>query len=71
MMPTHFQIKQCLSRIAGMTVQEVHKHYGFYEEMVAQNLKTRATGGKWGSGFAIEGCQVGWDRCGNYRLVWC
>ena len=38
------QIKQCLAKIASMDVNEVLQHYGFAEELVARNLKTRATG---------------------------
>ena len=38
------QIKQCLTKMAGMSVADMTKHYGFVEELVAQNLKTRATG---------------------------
>ena len=40
-----FQIKQCLTKIAGMSTKEVLTHYGFSEELAARNLKTRATGG--------------------------
>ena len=39
-----FQIKQCLTKIAGMSTKEVLTHYGFSEELAARNLKTRATG---------------------------
>lgn len=42
--PRHVQIKECLNRIAGMSVDEVLSHYGFVEERSARNLKTRATG---------------------------
>ena len=39
-----FQIKQCLTKIAGMSTKEVLTHYGLSEELAARNLKTRATG---------------------------
>jgi len=37
------QIRQCLAKISSMSVKEVKEHYGFVEDMVANNLKTRAS----------------------------
>ena len=43
--------------MAGMSVAEMTKHYGFVEELVAKNLKTRATG--------EEGRKGGADQMGE------
>ncbi|KAG1662705.1 hypothetical protein FOA52_014570 [Chlamydomonas sp. UWO 241] len=36
------QIDQCLRKIAGMSIEEAKVHYGFLEELPAQNLVSRA-----------------------------
>jgi hypothetical protein len=58
------QVTQCLRRISGMSTAEVMAHYGFVEELPADNLRARATGGR-GAGGEGGGVCVCWGGRGG------